>query len=135
MIGFGIDQVQAEYVAEIKLRNINKEFLLNRLQETDSRERNCGAGRFAWFRQKIKAVICKELEAVSAKYGQPRKTLLIFDHEQEEPGEPDVPDIRSRYSSREGYFKKSRRSRCACPASRSSKRETNCFSAADDEQR
>ena len=44
MIGFGIDQVQAEYVAEIKLRNINKEFLLNRLQETDSsRERNCGA--------------------------------------------------------------------------------------------
>ena len=108
MIGFGIDQVQAEYVAEIKLRNINKEFLLNRLQETDSLEKEIAElEELLGSDKKIKAVICKELEAVSAKYGQPRKTLLIFDHEQEEPDEPDVPDYPvTAFISREGYFKK-----------------------------
>ena len=108
MIGFGIDQVQAEYVAEIKLRNINKEFLLNRLQETDSLEKEIEELEdLLGSDKKIKAVICKELEAVSAKYGQPRKTLLIFDHEQEEPDEPDVPDYPvTVFISREGYFKK-----------------------------
>ena len=108
MIGFGIDQVQAEYVAEIKLRNINKEFLLNRLQETDSLEKEIAElEELLGSDKKIKAVICKELEAVSAKYGQPRKTLLIFDHEQEEPDEPDVPDYPvTVFISREGYFKK-----------------------------
>ncbi len=108
MIGFGIDQVQAEYVAEIKLRNINKEFLLNRLQETDSLEKEIAKLEdLLGSDKKIKAVICKELEAVSAKYGQPRKTLLIFDHEQEEPDEPDVPDYPvTVFLSREGYFKK-----------------------------
>ena len=108
MIGFGIDQVQAEYVAEIKLRNINKEFLLNRLQETDSLEKEIAELEdLLGSDKKIKAVICKELEAVSAKYGQPRKTLLIFDHEQEEPDEPDVPDYPvTVFLSREGYFKK-----------------------------
>ncbi len=108
MIGFGIDQVQAEYVAEIKLRNINKEFLLNRLQETDSLEKEIAELEdLLGSDKKIKAVICKELEAVSAKYGQPRKTLLIFDHEQEETDEPDVPDYPvTVFISREGYFKK-----------------------------
>ena len=108
MIGFGIDQVQAEYVAEIKLRNINKEFLLNRLQETDSLEKEIAELEdLLGSDKKIKAVICKELEVVSAKYGQPRKTLLIFDHEQEEPDEPDVPDYPvTAFISREGYFKK-----------------------------
>ena len=108
MIGFGIDQVQAEYVAEIKLRNINKEFLLNRLQETDSLEKEIAELEdLLGSDKKIKAVICKELEAVSAKYGQPRKTLLIFDHAQEEPDEPDVPDYPvTVFLSREGYFKK-----------------------------
>ena len=108
MIGFGIDQVQAEYVAEIKLRNINKEFLLNRLQETDSLEKEIAElEELLGSDKKIKAVICKELEAVSAKYGQPRKTLLIFDHAQEEPDEPDVPDYPvTVFLSREGYFKK-----------------------------
>ena len=108
MIGFGIDQVQAEYVAEIKLRNINKEFLLNRLQETDSLEKEIAELEdLLGSDKKIKAVICKELEAVSANYGQPRKTLLIFDHAQEEPDEPDVPDYPvTVFLSREGYFKK-----------------------------
>ena len=82
MIGFGIDQVQAEYVAEIKLRNINKEFLLNRLQETESLEREIAElEELLGSEKKIKAVICKELDAVSSKYGQPRKTQLVYDHE------------------------------------------------------
>ena len=108
MIGFGIDQVQAEYVAEIKLRNINKEFLLNRLQETDSLEKEIAElEELLGSDRKIKAVICKELEAVSAKFGQPRKTQLVFDHELDVPDEPDVPDYPvTVFLSREGYFKK-----------------------------
>ena len=108
MIGFGIDQVQAEYVAEIKLRNINKEFLLNRLQETDSLEKEIAQlEELLGSDKKIKAVICKELDAVSAKYGQMRKTQLVFDHELDAPDEPDVPDYPvTAFVSREGYFKK-----------------------------
>ena len=108
MIGFGIDQVQAEYVAEIKLRNINKEFLLNRLQETDSLEKEIAElEELLGSDRKIKAVICKELDAVSAKFGQPRKTQLVFDHELDVPDEPDVPDYPvTVFISREGYFKK-----------------------------
>ena len=108
MIGFGIDQVQAEYVAEIRLRNINKEFLLNRLQETESLEREIAElEELLGSEKKIKAVICKELDAVSSKYGQPRKTQLVYDHELELPDEPDVPDYPvTVFISREGYFKK-----------------------------
>ena len=108
MIGFGIDQVQAEYVAEIKLRNINKEFLLNRLQETESLEREIAElEELLGSEKKIKAVICKELDAVSSKYGQPRKTQLVYDHELNVPDEPDMPDYPvTVFLSREGYFKK-----------------------------
>ena len=108
MIGFGIDQVQAEYVAEIRLRNINKEFLLNRLQETESLEREIAElEELLGSEKKIKAVICKELDAVSSKYGQPRKTQLVYDHELNVPDEPDVPDYPvTVFISREGYFKK-----------------------------
>ena len=108
MIGFGIDQVQAEYVAEIRLRNINKEFLLNRLQETESLEREIAElEELLGSEKKIKSVICKELDAVSSKYGQPRKTQLVYDHELELPDEPDMPDYPvTVFISREGYFKK-----------------------------
>ena len=108
MIGFGIDQVQAEYVAEIKLRTINKEFLLNRLQETESLEREIAElEELLGSEKKIKAVICKELDAVSSKYGQPRKTQLVYDHELNVPDEPDMPDYPvTVFISREGYFKK-----------------------------
>ena len=108
MIGFGIDQVQAEYVAEIRLRNINKEFLLNRLQETESLEREIAElEELLGSEKKIKAVICKELDAVSSKYGQPRKTQLVYDHELNIPDEPDMPDYPvTVFISREGYFKK-----------------------------
>ena len=108
MIGFGIDQVQAEYVAEIRLRNINKEFLLNRLQETESLEREIAElEELLGSEKKIKAVICKELDAVSSKYGQPRKTQLVYDQELNVPDEPDMPDYPvTVFISREGYFKK-----------------------------
>lgn len=108
MIGFGIDQVQAEYVAEIRLRNINKEFLLNRLQETESLEREIAElEELLGSEKKIKAVICKELDAVSSKYGQPRKTQMVYDHELNVPDEPDMPDYPvTVFISREGYFKK-----------------------------
>ena len=108
MIGFGIDQVQAEYVAEIRLRNINKEFLLNRLQETESLEREIAElEELLGSEKKIKAVICKELDAVSSKYGQPRRTQLVYDHELNVPDEPDMPDYPvTVFISREGYFKK-----------------------------
>ena len=108
MIGFGIDQVQAEYVAEIKLRNINKEFLLNRIQETDSLEREIAELEdLLGSERKIRNVICKELEQVAKKYGQDRKTGIVYDHQIAEPEEEAVPDYPvTVFLSREGYFKK-----------------------------
>ena len=108
MIGFGIDQVQAEYVAEIKLRNINKEFLLNRLQETESLEKEIAElEELLNSERKIKSVICKELESVAQKYGQARKTQLVYDHVEPAAEEPEVPDYPvTAFISREGYFKK-----------------------------
>ena len=109
MIGFGIDQVQAEYVADIRLRNINKEYILRRTEETsfledeiaDLRDLVNDPGR-------IKQVIIGELEAVKKKYAQPRRTGIVYEHESEtaEP-EADVPDYPVHiFLSREGYFKK-----------------------------
>ena len=108
MIGFGIDQVQAEYVADIKLRNINKEFLLNRLQETESLEREIAElDALLASERKLRGVICKELDHVAAKYGQARKTQLVYDHALAVEDEPDVPDYPvTLFVSREGYLKK-----------------------------
>ena len=130
MIGFGIDQVQAEYVAEIKLRNINKEFLLNRLQETESLEREIAElEELLGSEKKIKAVICKELDAVSSKYGQPRKTQLVYDHELNVSRRAGHAGLSGHglYLPRGTISRKSRRSLFACPASRSSRKETRCF--------
>ena len=108
MIGFGIDQIQAEYVAEIKLRNINKEFLLNRLQETETLEREIAElDALLASERKLRNLICKELDAVAAKYGQARKTQLVYDHALPVEEEPDVPDYPvTLFVSREGYLKK-----------------------------
>ena len=109
MIGFGIDQVQAEYVAEIRLRNINKEFILNRLKETDALEREIAdLEATLGSEKKVKSLICKELEQVAQKYGQPRKTTLVYDHElqQSEDDEPENDYPVTVFVSREGYFKK-----------------------------
>ena len=108
MIGFGIDEVQAEFVAEIKLRNINKEFLLNKIAETDALEKEIGELEdTVRSERKIKAIICKELEAVAKRYGQERKTTLVYDHAEaalEEEPAADYPV--TAFISREGYFKK-----------------------------
>ena len=109
MIGFGIDQTQAEYVAEIKLRNINKEYILKRVQETEALQNEIDdLEDLLADPARVKKVIIGELDAVSQKYGQPRRTVLLYSHEvehldMEEPA-PDYPV--SVFLSREGYFKK-----------------------------
>ncbi len=109
MIGFGIDQVQAEYVAEIKLRNINKEYILKRVEETsalqdeieDLEDTLAKPGR-------IRKIIINELEDVRKKYAMPRRTEIVYSHEMpEEPDEEPVEDYPVHlFLSREGYFKK-----------------------------
>ena len=109
MIGFGIDQVQAEYVAEIKLRNINKEYILKRVQETaaladeidDLEDTLAKAGR-------IRRIIIDELTEVRKKYAVPRRTEIVYSHElPEEPAEDAPEDYPVHlFLSPEGYFKK-----------------------------
>ena len=109
MIGFGIDQVQAEFVAEIKLRNINKEYILKRVQETDELEKEIADLKdILAHDRRVKDIIVRELKAVSDKYGVERRTTLVFEHEimqEEEPVEvPDYPV--TVFVSNGGYFKK-----------------------------
>ena len=109
MIGFGIDQVQAEYVAEIKLRNINKEYILKRVQETASLEGEIEDLEDTLKKPaRIRKIIVSELEDVRKKYAQPRKTEIIYSHEVEyEEEQEDIPDYPvTLFLSREGYFKK-----------------------------
>lgn len=109
MIGFGIDQIQAEFVAEIKLRNINREYILKRTTEVSALEKEIAdLEKTLKSDTKIKNLIIKELEQVSEQYGQDRKTGLIFEHEiVEEPEEESVPDYPVQvFLSKEGYLKK-----------------------------
>ena len=109
MIGFGIDQVQAEYVAEIKLRNINKEYILKRTQETEELEKEIADLQdLVGSQARIKAVIREELSAVKKKYAVPRRTTLLYELPEEGPAEAKaVPDYPVHlFLSREGYFKK-----------------------------
>ncbi len=109
MIGFGIDQIQAEFVAEIKLRNINKEYILKRLQDTDDLEKEIKElSEILKSEAKIRGIIVKELKAVADKYGKDRKTTLVFEHQLavEEP-EEEIPDYPvTLFVSKGGYFKK-----------------------------
>ena len=109
MIGFGIDKIQAEFVAEIKLRNINKEYILKRTQEVDDLEREIAElEELLKSEKKIRNVIVKELDAVADKYGRERKTGIAADTVEAPPDEdealPDYPV--TVFVSREGYFKK-----------------------------
>ena len=109
MIGFSIDEVQAEYIAEIKLRHLNREYIVKRLEETKQLEaeiaeltETLGSDR------KIKSIIISELKDVIKKYGQPRKTQFFYknDIEEAEP-EDDAPDYQvTLFLSASGYFKK-----------------------------
>ena len=109
MIGFGIDQVQAEFVAEIKLRNINKEYILKRIADTEALAKEIEElQEILGSEKKIRDIIVKELKAVADKYGQPRRTALVHAGEvEEQTPEEDVPDYPvTVFLSREGYFKK-----------------------------
>ena len=109
MIGFGIDQVQAEFVAEIKLRNINKEYILKRIADTEALAKEIEElQEILGSEKKIRDIIIKELKAVADKYGQPRRTALVHAGELTlETPEEDVPDYPvTVFLSREGYFKK-----------------------------
>ncbi len=110
MIGFGIDEVQANFVAEIKLRNINQEYILKQTRAIADLEKEIGDMRDTLGSpKKLKNLIIRELQAVSDKYGIPRKTEIIYDVPQAAPEEeteptPDYPV--TVFVSREGYLKK-----------------------------
>ena len=110
MIGFGIDEIQANYVAEIKLRNIKKEYILKQTKAIDQLEKEIADLRATLnSAKKLQNVIIKELEQVSAKYGQPRKTEIIYNIDEIEPEDeseqiPDYPV--TVFVSKEGYLKK-----------------------------
>ena len=109
MIGFGIDQVQAEYVAEIKLRNINKEYILKRVQETEDLQKEIADLEDTLQKPaRIRKIIVGELEQVRKKYAVPRRTELLYGHEVEEYVEDDQPEDYpvTVFLSREGDFKK-----------------------------
>ena len=109
MIGFGIDQVQAEYVAEIKLRNINKEYILKRVNETSALQDEIeDLEDLLASPRRIKKVIVDELNEVAKKYGEPRRTTIVYSHEIETyVEENDVEEYPVHvFLSREGYFKK-----------------------------
>ena len=110
MIGFGIDEVQAEYVAEIKLRNINKEYILKRIEETSTLEEEISDLQDIVNKpERIKAIITAELEGVKKKYALPRRTEIVYEHQiaAEPEAAEEIPDYPVHvFLSKEGYFKK-----------------------------
>ena len=110
MIGFGIDEIQANYVAEIKLRNINKEYILKQTKAIDELEKEIADLRDTLgSSRKLKNVIIKELQQVSDKFAQDRKTEIIYETQivQDEEEEEQIPDYPvTLFVSKEGYIKK-----------------------------
>jgi len=109
MIGFGIDAIQAEYVAEIRLRNINREYLLKRTQETESLEGDIlDLEDILSKKNRVKKIIIDELKQVVKQYSAERKTGIVYAEEiddyQEAEETPDYPV--TLFLSQEGYFKK-----------------------------
>ena len=110
MIGFGIDEIQANYVAEIKLRNINKEYILKQTKAISELEKEIADLQATLnSSRRLQTVIINELKQVAQKYGQPRKTEILYDipESSEEDEEEQVPDYPvTLFVSNEGYFKK-----------------------------
>ncbi|MBQ8727315.1 MAG: topoisomerase IV [Oscillospiraceae bacterium] len=109
MIGFGIDEIQAEYVAEIKLRHLNKEYILKRTGEIEQLEKDIAEMQDILANEKkIGKIIISELEDVKKKYGQSRKTQFIYAGDiEEESVEEEVPDYPvNLFLTKSGYFKK-----------------------------
>ncbi len=109
MIGFGIDQIQAEYVAEIKLRNINKEYILKRVKETEALQDEIDdLEDILQDPRRVKKIILEELKEAAKKYGESRRTAIIYAHELPDPEEDEGPEEYPVhvFLSKEGYFKK-----------------------------
>jgi DNA gyrase subunit A len=110
MIGFGIDQIQAEYVADIRLRNINKEYILKRVEETSTLEAEIADLRdIVDHPERIKEIISGELADVKKKYAVPRRTEIVYEYQTaaEPEAEDETPDYPVNvFLSREGYLKK-----------------------------
>ena len=109
MIGFGIDEVQAEYVAEIKLRHLNREYILKRTAEIEALEKEIAElDEILKSKTRIKTTIVKELKEIAEKYGQPRKSIIIYEdivsYTEEKDDVPDYPV--NLFFTKEGYFKK-----------------------------
>ena len=109
MVGFGIDQVQAEYVAEIKLRNINREYILRRTAETEELERDIAdLEDVLKSRRRVRNIIIDELKSINKKYPVPRRSSIVYAsdiaEDEEEEHVEDYPV--TLFLSREGYFKK-----------------------------
>ena len=109
MIGFGIDEVQAEFVAEIKLRHLNREYILKRTAEIEELEKEIAElDEILKSKTKIKTIIVNELKGIAEKYGQPRKSIIIYEdavgYTEEEDDIPDYPV--NLFFTKEGYFKK-----------------------------
>ena len=109
MIGFGIDKIQAEYVAEIKLRHLNREYILKRTKDIEALEKEIAElDEILKSKARIKTIIVKELKAIADKYGQPRKSIIIYEdnvkYEEEVEEIPDYPV--TFFFTKEGYFKK-----------------------------
>lgn len=109
MIGFGIDETQAEYVAEIKLRHLNKEYILKRTADIEGLKKDIAEmEEILGSDKKIKNIIISELKEVKDKYSQPRRTMFYYGgDEDEDEEEDDVPDYAvNLFLTRDGYFKK-----------------------------
>ncbi len=109
MIGFGIDEIQAEYVAEIKLRHLNREYILKRTEEiSDLRKEIDELEAILKSKTKIRNIIIKELQSVIKTYGKPRKSTIIYADDIEEIEEvEEIPDYPvNLFFTKEGYFKK-----------------------------
>ncbi len=107
--GFGIDEIQAEYIAEIKLRYLNREYILNRIQEINELENEIAAIKeILGDDLKVKALIAKQLADIKKKYGKPRKSYIIHSDDIEEyKEEENIENYNVRlYMTNEGYFKK-----------------------------
>ena len=109
MIGFGIDETQAEYVAEIKLRHLNREYILKRLSDIDDLQKSIeDMEDILKSKSRIKKIIISELEDVSKKYGKDRRTEIIYvDEEESNDSDDEIPDYPVKlFFTKEGYFKK-----------------------------
>jgi len=109
MIGFGIDKIQAEYVAEIKLRHLNREYILKRLDDIEELQKNIADMEdILASRSRVKKIIISELKDVIAKYGKERRTKIVSVVDEPQVEETVVVDDSpvTLFFTRDGYFKK-----------------------------